>query len=32
MQKPEIYSQLNKIFRDLFDDDRIVLTPQTTRG
>ena len=30
MQKPEIYSQLNKVFRDLFDDEGIELTPQTT--
>jgi acyl carrier protein len=30
MQKPEIYSQLNKVFRDLFDDESIVLTPQTS--
>ena len=29
MQEPEIYSQLNKVFRDLFDDDGIELTPQT---
>ncbi len=29
MQKPEIYSQLNKVFRDLFDDEGIELTPQT---
>ena len=25
-----IYSQLTEIFRDLFDDESIVLTPQTT--
>ena len=30
MQKPEIYSQLNKVFRDLFDDEGIDLTPQTS--
>ena len=29
MPKPEIYSQLNKVFRDLFDDEGIELTPQT---
>lgn len=30
MQKPEIYSELNAIFRDLFDDDGIVLKPETS--
>jgi acyl carrier protein len=30
MQKPEIYNQLNKVFQDLFDDDSIVVTPQTS--
>jgi acyl carrier protein len=32
MASPEIYKQLTEIFRDLFDDDLIVLTPQTTAG
>jgi acyl carrier protein len=26
----EIYMQLTEVFRDLFDDDEIVLTPETT--
>jgi acyl carrier protein len=26
----QIYTQLTEIFRDLFDDDSIVLTPETT--
>jgi acyl carrier protein len=26
----EIYSQLTEIFRDIFDDESIVLTPETT--
>jgi acyl carrier protein len=30
MQEMEIYTQLNEIFRDLFDDDSITLTPQTS--
>ncbi|PNG26897.1 acyl carrier protein [Methylocella silvestris] len=30
MQKPQIYSELNDIFRDLFDDDNIVLKPETS--
>lgn len=30
MPKPEIYNQLNKVFRDLFDDESIELTPQTS--
>ena len=30
MQKPEIYSELDAIFRDLFDDDAITLKPETS--
>jgi acyl carrier protein len=30
MTDPEILEQLTQIFRDLFDDDTIVLTPDTT--
>jgi len=30
MASQEIYKQLTEIFRDLFDDDTIVLTPETT--
>ena len=30
MQNDHIYSQLNEIFRHVFDDDSIVLTPETT--
>ena len=30
MQEPEIYTRLTTLFRDNFDDDSIVLTPQTT--
>lgn len=30
MAQQEIYKQLTEIFRDLFDDDGIVLTPETT--
>jgi len=30
MQEPEIYERLAQIFRDVFDDDSIVLTPETT--
>ncbi len=30
MASPEIYKQLTEIFRDLFDDDAVVLTPSTT--
>jgi acyl carrier protein len=26
----EIYSQLTEIFRDIFDDESVVLTPETT--
>ena len=30
MQTNEIYATLNKIFRRLFDDNSIVVTPETT--
>lgn len=30
MTTDEIYSKLNEIFRDVFDDDEIVVTEQTT--
>jgi acyl carrier protein len=30
MASPDIYKQLTEVFRDLFDDDSIVLTPETT--
>jgi acyl carrier protein len=30
MNEAEVYSQLTDLFRDVFDDDAIVLTPQTT--
>lgn len=30
MTTEQIYAQLTDIFRDLFDDDSIVLTPETT--
>ncbi len=30
MQQNEIYAQLTPIFRDLFDDETIVLTPELT--
>jgi acyl carrier protein len=30
MGQAEIYSQLTTIFRNLFDEDSIVLTPETT--
>jgi acyl carrier protein len=30
MQLNTIYSQLTDIFREVFDDDNIVLTPETT--
>jgi acyl carrier protein len=30
MGSQEIYKQLTEIFRDLFDDDAITLTPETT--
>ncbi len=30
MSRDEIYARLNQIFRDMFSDDSIVLTPNTT--
>ncbi len=30
MQEQEIYTKLTEIFRDIFDDDSIVLKPETT--
>ena len=30
MRQQDIYSQLTAIFRDLFDDDALVLTPELT--
>jgi acyl carrier protein len=30
MQESEIYSRLTDIFRDIFDDDSIVIKPETT--
>jgi acyl carrier protein len=30
MNETQVYSQLNEIFREVFDDDGITLTPQTT--
>ena len=30
MDKNTIYSKLNKIFRDVFDDDSITVNPKTT--
>ena len=30
MEKEEIYERLNNVFRDVFDDDSIVVTPDTT--
>jgi acyl carrier protein len=30
MNNDQIYAQLTELFRDLFDDDSIVLTPETT--
>jgi acyl carrier protein len=30
MQEQEIYAKLTEIFRDIFDDDSIVLKPETT--
>ena len=32
MNTQQIYSALTSIFRDLFDDDTIVLTPETNAG
>ena len=30
MEKEEIYERLNKVFRDVFDDESIVVKPETT--
>ena len=30
MEKEEIYERLNKVFRDVFDDESIVVTETTT--
>ena len=30
MDKQEIFAQLNSVFREVFDDDSIVVTPATT--
>ena len=30
MEKEEIYERLNKVFRDIFDDESIVVKPETT--
>ena len=30
MNEKEIYKRLTEVFRDVFDDDSITLTPQTT--
>ena len=30
MDAKTIYSRLNKVFRDVFDDDSITVTPKTT--
>ncbi len=30
MDEPQIYSSLDEVFRELFDDDSIKLTPKTT--
>ena len=30
MNKEEIYERLNKVFRDIFDDESIVVKPETT--
>lgn len=32
MKKEEIYNILNKIFRDIFDDDELEVTAATTSG
>ena len=32
MQSEEIYSRLTPLFRDLFDDDHLVLTPELRSG
>ena len=30
MRKEEVYERLNKVFRDVFDDESIVVKPETT--
>ncbi|MCC8935231.1 MULTISPECIES: acyl carrier protein [Bradyrhizobium] len=30
MQKTEVYSKLTAVFQDVFDEDDLALTPQTT--
>lgn len=30
MQKAEVYSKLTAVFQDVFDEDDLALTPQTT--
>ena len=30
MEKEEIYEKLNNVFRDIFDDESIVVKPETT--
>ncbi len=30
MKKEEVYERLNNVFRDIFDDDSIVVKPETT--
>ena len=30
MEKEEIYERLNNVFRDVFDDESIVVKPETT--
>jgi acyl carrier protein len=30
MEKTEVYSKLTGVFRDVFDEDDVALTPQTT--
>ena len=30
MDKKEVFKRLNKVFRDVFDDDSITVTPKTT--
>ncbi|MGY3238622.1 acyl carrier protein [Bradyrhizobium sp. USDA 4448] len=30
MDQPQIYTRLTSVFRDVFDEDDLVLTPETT--
>ena len=30
MKKEEVYERLNNVFRDIFDDDSIIVKPETT--